>query len=484
MAAQSIHAAVSFRQEAGIISAVGAGTFVFSFQVAAVLVALPAISAFLRPFFSAGWIVTTYLLCLTALLFLFGRLGDAYGNRRFYIGGLSLFTLASFLCATVHGPAFFLLARSAQGVGAALSSANSPALLTRHLLPTRRGRALGCQSAMTYLGLSIGPGVAAFLLSRFAWRSIFLVEVPAGVVAICLALYALPRDAESSFGRATISLRGAALWLACLVPLIFALSQGSQWGWFSADSVTLLLISALAVIALVLTESRTRHPLENFDLFRSLNFSRSIVCEALLYGGIYAIGFLIPILAVRSRDLGVATAGAILTTQSLVRMIFTPLAGIISDRFGAGRLISAGSAVFAFGALLLFLFCQHGSFMLLGLAVALIGLGTSLFVPANSARLFASAPVPKHGMAAGTLATARNLGMLLGSAGAAATCAKPLRLDTAGERLATDIRTAFCFVFVASLAMLMAESVPLLARVLAVRSTTHPSTLPHAQEIG
>jgi MFS family permease len=478
LAAQTTHAMVSSPREALIIAAIGTGTFVFSFQVAAVLVALPAITGFVSPTVPAAWIVTIYLLCLTAFLLLFGRLGDVCGNRRLYIGGLCIFTVASILCSIVPSASLLLLARAAQGVGAALSSANSPALLIRHLVPARHGRALGWQATMTYVGLTAGPAIAAFLLARYVWRAIFLIDVPVGIIAVCLALYALPPDPPFASIRSAISLSGAALWPACLIPLLLALSYGSQWGWLSAPTLALFLVFFLAFLALVVAERRTSHPLVNFNLFRNRSFSLSIACEALFYFGIYAIAFLIPVLVIRARGLGAAEAGAMLTTQSFVRMSCAALAGTAADHYGAGRLIAAGSAMFAFGAMLLMLYCDHGSMVLLGLAMAFTGLGASSFVPANGARLFASLSMRHHGMAAGMLATARNLGMLLGTAAAAAACAKSLRLGKAGETLSLDIRTGFCFVFVAAMVSLIANSFDIRNQLPVVRTKTSSSAAP------
>jgi MFS family permease len=451
---------VSLRQEIGVIAAVGAGTFTFALQVTAVLVALPSISLFLGPAISAGWVATSYLLFLTGFLLVFGRLGDLLGNRRTYVAGLVLYTLASLVCAAAHLPNVLLAARSFQGVGAALASANSPALLTRHLSPRRRGRALGCQATMTYLGLTLGPICAATLIAHSGWHAIFLVEVPAGILATLLALVALPADSEEEDRFSAIPLGGAFLWLACLAPFVFALGQGQQWGWHSPGIIGLFAASTLAVVVFVSTEIRSRNPLIPVQLFRNVDVGRSILCETLLYGGMYSISFVLPIMATRGLGLGTAMAGTLLMSQALTRLFVTPLAGFLSDWFGPARLIAAGSFLFATGALLLLLFWRHASPALLLALVAFTGLGPSLFVPANSARLFASVSFTSHGVAAGMLATARNLGMLLGTAGAAACCAGLLRQHHSGEMLATGVRNVYCLVLAASIAMLITDTAP------------------------
>ena len=482
MEERAAYAGVSLRREFGIIAAVGAGTFTFALQVASVLVALPSISNFFGPGISAGWIVTTYLLCLTGFLLVFGRLGDLFGNRRTYLAGLLLYTLASLGCAAAHLPFLLLAARSAQGVGAALASANSPALLSRHISPARRGRALGCQATMTYLGLTLGPICAASLLARFSWHAIFLVEVPAGILAMALALSALPADTRREHKPLAIPVGGALLWLACLVPLVFALGQGPKWDGHASSIVGLLVASLFSISALAWTERHSRNTLIPVSLFRSKDACQSLFSETLVYGGLYAISFVVPILAMRGRGLSTAIASTLLMSQALARLLVTPLAGFLSDWFGTSRLITAGSVLFAGGAFLLLSLWEHASPRSLMVLVAFAGLGPSLFVPANISRLLASLSLTSHGTAAGMLATARNLGMLLGTAGAAAFCSGALRLHRSSEAATTCVRNVFCMVLVAGGAMLITEMAPRLLQALQTPFAPGQSSLSRAPD--
>lgn len=450
----------SFRRESMIVAAAGAGTFVFAFQISALLVALPAMRSFLRPPLSAEWVITVYLLCLSTLLLLLGKAGDLLGTKSVYIAGLVAFTGASLLCAVAHSPSLFLFGRAIQGIGAALSAANSPAIVTTNLLPQNRGQALGWQAAMTYLGLTVGPSIGAYAIAHFVWRVVFLIELPFGFVAIFLAIYAIPHDAKRTTGRFNIPVSDAIVWLACLTPLLLALSRGAQWGWRSPKTGGLLLLSFIAFVVFVVVQGRSSNPLVDPTLFRSRVFSAALLIELLFYVALYALGFLIPILVVRGRALAPVWTGVLFTIQSILRMCTAPISGLASDRYGARIVISVGTAFFAAGALFLVCISGYGSIPILAIGMAIIGLGTGIFVPANSSRLLKDAPLHHHGTAAGALATARNLGMMLGVAIAAAVYSSSLP-ETGGrpaELLAT--RSALSIVFLVAVATVPISWIP------------------------
>jgi MFS family permease len=275
---------------------------------------------------------------------------------------------------------------------------------------------------MTYLGLAAGPVCASTFLPRFGWRSIFLVEVPAGIVCIMLALCALRPDLRTGRQQAPIPPLGTFLWIGCLRPFLLALGEGAHWRWRSVTVVSLFVTSAFVAPLFVVRESRCSNALIGMHLLRHIDQLRSIFSAALFYGGLYAVGFLIPILAMRQGQGRSVTelAGTMLLWQALTRMIATPLVGYLSDCFGSTRLIAAGCIVFGASALGLLVSWQRATPITLTVLIAFAGLGSSLFVPANSRRLFAVTPLGAHGTAARLQAIARNVGMLRGTAAAAA----------------------------------------------------------------
>ena len=453
--AQIVEPTTSRPGRAAVIAAVGAGTFVFAFQVSALLVALPAMTTFFRPPFPVESAVTVYLLFLTGLLVLCGRIGDWLGARRLYLAGLLAFTAASLLCVIAVSPSFLLLARAVQGIGAALSAANAPAILTRNLQPEHRGGAPGWQASMTYLGLAIGASLGGYAVTHFAWRAVFLLDMPFAMIAIWLGVSAVPVD----LGRATtgdrIPVLNTILWITCLTSLLLALNRSAEWGWRSSRTLGLVFFFLTALVGFVHLERDSPSPLIQFSLFKSRGFSIAVLNELLVYLAVYALGFLVPILIVRGRGMAPAWAGMLLTTQSVMRMLIAPLGGIVSDWFGTRVVLSAGTALFALGILLLTCNSNSGSIVNLAMAMATIGLGSGVFVPANSSRLLSHAPVHRHGSASGLLATARNLGMMLGVAIAAAAYSTSLPGSIGRVAVLSGVRTGLTIVFLAAAALLL-----------------------------
>jgi MFS family permease len=445
----------TFRRESMIVAAAGAGTFVFAFQVSALLAALPAIRSFLQPPLSTDWIMTVYLLCLSTLLLPLGKIGDLLGTKKVYLAGLVGFACGSLVCAVASVPYLFLFGRAIQGVSAALVASNSPAILTRNLLRQNHGQALGWQAGMTYLGLTVGPAVGAYLISRVSWRAVFLIVLPFAFIALLLAIYAVPPDKTRTINRFKFPSVNAAVWFICLMLLLLALSRGAQWGWRAPTTGGLLLLSLTALAIFVAAQGRSRDPLVDPALFHSRIFCATLLNELVFYIALYAIGFLVPILVVRGRGLAAAWTGVLLTTQALLRMCIAPVGGLASDRYGTRAIISLGSALFASGALILICVGGHGSISMLVAGMAMIGLGTGAFVPANSSQLLKEAHRDHQGTAAGALATARNLGMMLGVAIAAAVYSSslPALAGKTGELLAT--RTGLVVVLLIAAATLV-----------------------------
>src|SRR5690348_11992764 len=155
---------------------------------------LPIISRSMGASVSAiEWVVTAYLLVVSALLLGVGRAGDLYGHRNIYLTGFGIFVVSSALCAASPSAGALVAFRVVQGLGAAMLFASGPAILTASFPSTERGRALGLQAMMTYIGLTVGPALGGWLTGQFGWRSIFLINIPIGSIAVALGSRVIPR---------------------------------------------------------------------------------------------------------------------------------------------------------------------------------------------------------------------------------------------------------------------------------------------------
>jgi EmrB/QacA subfamily drug resistance transporter len=428
-----------------VLAAVGVGTFMSALDGSVVNTTLPLIRrAFGSDVATVEWVVTIYLLVVSGLLLSFGRLGDLRGHKVMYVSGFAVFVGSSALCGLAPSVESLVAFRAVQALGAAMLFANGPAILTGNFPAAQRGQALGLQATMTYLGLTAGPALGGFLAGRFGWRSVFYINVPVGVLALALSARFIPRDrpAERS-GRFDVA--GAGAFLLGLMTLLLALNQGHDWGWTSAPVLGLLAAAAAFGSIFVAIESRVASPMLDLRLFSSRIFSTSTASAVLNYICLYSIAFLMPFYLIQGRGLGPAQAGLILTAQPLVMAVAAPLSGTLSDRIGSQLLSTAGMAILGIGLLLLARLGSESSFGQVAGALVVVGIGIGIFISPNTSALMGAAPRNRQGIAAGVLATARNVGMVLGVGLAGAIFTTVVARGLAGDpaSLFTAVRLSF-----------------------------------------
>jgi EmrB/QacA subfamily drug resistance transporter len=400
-----------------VLLVIGVGTFLSALAGSAVTLALPSIGRDLDVTLRASqWVLQSMLLTTTALLLLAGRLGDLVGHRRLYLGGFGAFGVASLLCGLAPDFGWLVAGRVLQGVGAALVMASSPALLTLSFPASKRGQALGMLATATYSGLTLGPPVGGMLVEALDWRWVFFLNVPVAVIVLGLGLAFLPRGERQ---QAKLDLSGATALVIGLPLLLLAVSQGRSWGWTSAPGLGCL-FGGLAVLAgFFVIESRHASPLLDLALFRSKTFTGASLSAVLNYVCLFIPILLMPFFITEGLGLTEGRAGMLLMAQPLVMAMVASSAGTLSDRIGTRPLATGGMVLMALA--LLGLATVDGSTRPAAVfaRLALLGLGTGIFISPNSSALMGSAPRARQGIAGGVLAVSRNLGMLCGVAMAA-----------------------------------------------------------------
>ena len=359
------------------------------------------------------WVTAVYLLVVSALLLGVGRAGDLYGHKRSYIVGFSVFVVGSVLCGLSRSVGALIAMRALQACGAAMLFANSPAILTKTFPPEQRGRALGAQATMTYLGLTVGPPLGGWLADAFGWPAIFYMNVPVGAIAIALAVTFVVNDRPETI-RERFDWTGAVLFSGGLVSLLVALDQGHAWGWTAVPTLTCFALSGAMIAVFVRVEIGRSAPMLDLTLFRNRVFASSTGAALLCYVSAYGVIFVLPFLLVQGRGLSAGRAGLIMATQPLVMAIVAPISGTASDRIGPRRLTTAGMFALALGLVLLATFAPSESRALVVVPLMIVGLGIGLFTSPNNSALMGAAPRHRQGIAAGVLSLARNLGMVLG----------------------------------------------------------------------
>ena len=378
-------------------------------------VALPSIARDFGASAAASiWVVNAYQLAILMLLLPLASLGEIVGYRRVSQTGIIVFTLASIACALAPSLLTLSIARAIQGVGAAgIMSVN--AALVRFTYPQRSlGRAIGINAFAVATASAVGPTIAAGILAVAHWRWLFGINVPIGILALCLALWAWPASPRSS--RA-LNYVGALLYAGAFGALLSGLES------LAHHAATPLAVAQIA-LGVALGWLLTRHelpraaPLLPFDLLRRPIFALSILTSVCSFMAQMTALVALPFEIQRLGHSAVET-GLFITPWPVALAITAPIAGRLADRYPAGILGGLGLMVMATGLLLLAFFPATGTSFGFIWRMALCGLGFGFFQSPNNRTIMAAAPRERSGAAGGMLSAARLLGQTLGAAGVA-----------------------------------------------------------------
>jgi len=396
-----------------VLAAVGVGTFMSALDASIVNALLPTLGRALHTSVAGiEWVVTVYLLVVSGVLLIVGRLGDLRGHKDVYVAGFLGFVLSSALCGLSPSVGWLVAFRAVQALSAAMLYANAPAILVQSFPPSERGRALGLQAVMTYLGLAVGPPLGGLLATHLGWQAVFYVNVPVGLVGSWLSQRNVARDKPAEVPPG-FDFLGAALFFVGLLSLLLALNQGHAWGWTAPSIVGLLVTAAVLLGAFLLVENRSEEPMLDLSLFASRVFSGAVASAMLSYVAQFAVLFLLPFY-LAWRGLTADTAGLVLTSQPALMMVTAPFAGTLSDRFGTRGPVVAGLSLLSAGLFSLSFVGPSTPIALVMLGMGLCGFGFGAFVAPNNSRLLGAAPPNRRGIASGVLAGSRNVGMVLG----------------------------------------------------------------------
>jgi len=415
-----------------VFPALALGTLMATLDISVVNIALPTLSrTFGVPLTTIEWVVLSYVLTITGLLLTLGRIADQVGRRRVYGAGLALFTVASALCAASPGARALIAARALQGLGAAMMTANSAAILISCFPEQERGRALGAFGATVGVGLALGPPLGGLLI-HWSWRWIFVINLPLGLLAIAQLFARVPADPPAVVRRGGLDLPGAAAWCGALALLMLALSRGPEADWRSGAVWLMFAGSAALLAAFAAAERRSPEPLLPLDDLRG-PLGPALLLTMLGQGLSIAVGFHMPLYLEEVQGYDAARSGRWLAIMPLAALVAAPLAGRWADQWGSRRLTSLGLLIAAAGlAVLTRLSVAPAPFLIAG-GMLLIGVGLGLFTVPNASAVMSTVPRERLGLAAGLQATMRNLGISGGAAAAAAIMASRYRAHGGGQ---------------------------------------------------
>jgi EmrB/QacA subfamily drug resistance transporter len=399
-----------FKKKWMVFSLVATSIFMSTLDSSIVNIALPYIMQDLKTDLQTiQWVVLIYLIVVSCLLLSFGRLSDIKGRKSVYVIGFAIFTAGSLLCGVAPGYQTLIIARALQGCGASMLMACSPALIVDVFPAKERGRALGMIGAVVAAGLTTGPAVGGVLLEYLSWRYIFYINIPIGL-AVLKGDYAV-KGSDEPMDKA-----GSLLLIISLSSLIIFMTQLSRWGLISISSLFVAGVCVLTGIGFVLNEKKTKFPLFDMNLLTIKLFLFPVISSAILFAALFVIIFMMPFYLTYPCGFSASKTGGIMIVPFLFLLFFSPVAGILYDKFRSRALCMTGMSTLMISLVSLITIQPSMGVVSILWRIALAGLGTALFISPNNTAIMSCVPLQRRGTASGAVATARNLGMVIGVA--------------------------------------------------------------------
>lgn len=399
-----------------VFTCVGIGTFIASLNSSLITTILPDIRQALKiSMGQSNWLVLIFLLVMTVSLIPFGRLSDILGQRLILLIGYIVFTCAAIVCGCSFNFLSIFIGRTLLGFGSAMMLSVGPAILTTTFPSGERGKVLGIQALLTYLGLSFGPMIGGSITQIFGWQFAFLVVLPFSLIGLILCIVAIPQ--KSTREKQSIDTKGMILFPIVMTSITLLLNSSSI-GYLHIIIPLLLLLLIISSLQFIHIEHKATAPMIQLSLFRIRDFRFGLAGAALNYLCFYLILFIIPYYLNEILHSSSMQTGLLLTITPVVMTILSPIVGVLSDRLGS-RIFSMTGMCFSTISLALFaamaLTANLPALILLILGLICTDLGIGVFAAPNNSAIMGAVPKAHQGVASGMVATFRNIGMVLGT---------------------------------------------------------------------
>ncbi len=393
------------------------GTLMSALDASIVNVSIPAIMAdFGSSLDDIEWVITSYMLAFAVLMPLTAWLRDRVGHKQLYIASLGVFTLGSVLCGVAWNLPTMIIARVIQAIGGGAITPTGMAMITETFEPHERGKALGFWGMGAVMGPAFGPTVGGYLTKYFGWPSIFLVNLPIGLVGIFFALKILKADKPHASNHRAFDTAGFIFLSLFLITFLLGMSKGESEGWTSQYVVTCAILATIGLTGFLLVESLVPYGIMNLGLLKDKVFAACFGLTAVRSVALYGGTFLLPVFLQNFKGLDEVESGLILLPGSLIMGLLMPITGRLGDR------ISPRTMGFIGFALLCFFFFEYRNLSIETSNWGIIwptivrGVGIAMLIAPLTATAMNAVPKNQAGMASSMLNIIQQVGGSIGIA--------------------------------------------------------------------
>lgn len=399
-----------------VLFAVSLGSLSVALDNSILIAALPQLAAVFHTDSSViSWVNLVYYIASQSLMLTLARIGDAKGRKRVYMAGLGFYTLGLIGCAAAQNVPMLIAARAVQGVGAATGYSLSMAIAVAVFPADERGRALGILAGSNSVGLVVGPVIGGLLLDLLGWRGVFYARAPFALAALLMILF-IVREQKSKEDYFRLDLAGAISLFCFLGSFFLFLSFGGKWG-FRIPAVLLMGASGLCCfIWFIVAEGRAAQPILRLGLFKRRVFAAASVTGLFNGFGAATMTFLVPFYLVQGLSFSGSAVGLTMALVAVPLLILSPISGRLSDKIGSTALCTFGMALGTIGLFLLSRPIAHPSYGAIATGVALMGVGTAIFLAPNNSAVVGSVPKDMLALASGIAVATRQVGVSSGIA--------------------------------------------------------------------
>ncbi|MDG7044528.1 MAG: MFS transporter [Nitrososphaerota archaeon] len=379
-----------------------------------ILAILPIAEDLRTDYITIIWVIVAYILVNTSLMLSLGRIADIYGRKRLYNFGFIVFIIGSALSGFSTSGLMLVGFRAVQGIGAALLTSNSFALISEVFPPQERGKAFGLNSIVWGTGSVLGIILGGLIITYTTWRMIFFINVPIGAAGTYLAYRFIKRSNGNGGRRESFDIIAAISFTGGLLFALLGATWGLLYSWTDPLTLAFFILSPISFAIFAFYEMRlSKDPIIDFRMFRNRVFSFSVTVGLLQSLALFSVNYLLMFFFEGIVGLPIITAAYLILPMALMSSVIGPFAGRWSDRVGARIIGTVGLAIQAVALVLLAMLTLHTSIYDVAAIEAIYGVGGGMFWPANTSAIMSSSSRERYGVASGVMNTFRNTGMVM-----------------------------------------------------------------------